>query len=355
MSYYGFRPYVSVARRRANAAREMTRLRKKGKRIEPVEIEGRTIARTFWGKAWCDHLESFHDYANRLDRGKRYVRNGSVCHLDIRPRRIEAIVSGSEMYEVTVRVKRLAEPAWADIVRQCSGRIGSMLELLQGKLSDEVMTIVADRQKGLMPQPGQISFRCSCPDWAIMCKHVAAVLYGIGSRLDVRPELLFLLRDVDAEELIAADVTVPAQPLDAPDAIAEDRLGDIFDIELDADAPPAKSPPRPDTRPKAARKRRRKAPVKAAGAEAGATRSGRKAGGTRGTAAAKRGSRASDYTTGSSIRRLRKRLGLSAPQLAATLSVSPGTIYRWESARGRLRLHQRTAEALARLAGGQGA
>ncbi len=244
MSFY-YRKYVPVAKRRAQAARKMAKLRKHGKRIEPVEIEGRTIARSFWGKAWCDHLESFHDYANRLDRGKRYVRNGSVCHLDIGPRRIRAIVSGSELYEVTVSVKRLKKPAWTAIVGQCSGRIGSMLELLQGKLSDEVMKIVADPRKGLLPQSGEISFKCSCPDWAVMCKHVAAVLYGVGSRLDVRPELLFLLRDVDAEELIAADLSVPDRPADAPDTIAEDRLGDIFDIELDTDALPAKTPPPP--------------------------------------------------------------------------------------------------------------
>ena len=256
---------------------------------------------------------------------------------------------------MTVSVKRLKKPAWTAIVGQCSGRIGSMLELLQGKLSDEVMKVVADPQNGLLPQSGEISFRCSCPDWAVMCKHVAAVLYGAGSRLDERPELLFLLRDVDAEELIAADLTVPDRPADAPDTIAEDQLGDIFDIELDTDALGAKTPsppssPKPAARGKPKKTRRRKAPVKPASAQTGGRRKKPKAGGAAASAAGgKSPSQASAPPTGAWIRRLRKRLGLSAPQLAAALSVSPATVYRWESVRGRLRIHQRTGEALARL------
>src|SRR5512139_1136584 len=98
--WYEWRPYVSVAERRRKAQRKIETMRKKGKAIEPVQIQGRTIAKTFWGKAWCDHLESFSDYANRLPRGRSYVRNGSVCHLDIQAGRIEAIVSGSELYHI---------------------------------------------------------------------------------------------------------------------------------------------------------------------------------------------------------------------------------------------------------------
>ena len=146
-----WRRYVPVAERRAKARREMNKLRKKGRDIQPIEIEGRTIARSFWGKRWCEHLESFSDYANRLPRGRTYVRNGSVCHLAVRTGRIDAIVSGSELYDVTIRIDKLKAAVWKSVKRRCSGQIGSMLELLQGKLSREVMSVVTDRERGLFP------------------------------------------------------------------------------------------------------------------------------------------------------------------------------------------------------------
>ena len=203
--YDGWRPYVSVAQRRANALREMNKLRKKGAVIEPVQIEGRTIARSFWGKGWCTHLESFGDYSNRLPRGRTYARNGSVCHLHIAKGQVEAIVSGSELYDIQVTITPLKKARWEKLKKQCTGKIGSLIELLQGKLSDEIMGIVTDRKEGMFPQPGEISYQCNCPDWAGMCKHIAAVIYGIGARLDTKPELLFQLRGIDHQELITAD------------------------------------------------------------------------------------------------------------------------------------------------------
>ncbi len=241
-----WRRYVPVAERRAKARREMNKLRKKGRDIQPIEIEGRTIARSFWGKRWCEHLESFSDYANRLPRGRTYVRNGSVCHLAIRTGRIDAIVSGSELYDVTIRIDKLKTTVWKSVKSRCSGQIGSMLELLQGRLSREVMSVVTDRNRGLFPKPGEIRFDCTCPDWASMCKHVASVLYGVGSRLDDRPESLFLLRGVDTEELIATEMTLPGDSA-TDDVLADDALAGIFGIDLDTggdtdsatgDAPP---------------------------------------------------------------------------------------------------------------------
>ncbi|MBI4564903.1 MAG: SWIM zinc finger family protein [Planctomycetes bacterium] len=199
---WGWRPYVPVAQRRAQGLREMDRLRKKGVNVKPVKIEGREIARTFWGRAWCEHLEKFSDFANRLPRGRTYVRNGSVCHLEIRERRIEAKVSGSELYDVEISIKTLAPAKWKSLKKRCAGRVGSLLELIQGKLSDQVMALVTHRSEGVFPQPREISLECSCPDYADMCKHVAAVLYGVGARLDTKPELLFLLRNVDPSELV---------------------------------------------------------------------------------------------------------------------------------------------------------
>ena len=244
----------------------MNKLRKQGKDIQPIEIEGRAIARSFWGKRWCGHLESFSDYANRLPRGRTYVRNGSVCHLAIHTGRIDAIVSGSELYDVTIRIDKLKAAVWKSVKSRCSGQIGSMLELLQGKLSRQVMSVVTDRERGLFPKPGEIRFDCTCPDWASMCKHVASVLYGVGSRLDDRPESLFLLRGVDTEELIATEMTLPGEAT-TDDVLADDALAGIFGIDLDTgidtdseagDAPPP-APKAPAKRRK--RTRRRAAPA----------------------------------------------------------------------------------------------
>jgi len=254
---YSWRPYVPVAQRQAKAARAMAKLQKKGKDIQPVRIEGRQIALTFWGKAWCDHLERFSDFENRLPRGRTYVRNGSVCHLDIREGTVEAKVSGSEIYDVKVSIKTLPGPKWAGLKKRCAGRVGSLLELLQGRLSDHVMAVVADRQDGLFPGPREMRFKCSCPDWADMCKHVAAVLYGVGARLDQTPELLFRLRGVDHAELVSEDAAkaiVTRKPKGGRRTLDEGRLAEVFGIEVDKAGPgkrarpPGTAPPPPGPR-----------------------------------------------------------------------------------------------------------
>ncbi len=235
-SGYGWRPYVPVAQRRAQARRKMDSLRKKGVDIQPVEIEGRKIARTFWGEAWCDHLESFSDYENRLPRGRTYVRNGSVCHLEINKGEVLAKVAGSELYNLHIRIKTLPAKKWTAIRKRCAGQVGSLLELLQGKLSNHVMEVVTDRKDGLFPLPQEISLKCDCPDWAVMCKHVAAALYGVGARLDQQPELLFKLRGVDHEELIDADAEAAVSAATSrgkSKRLADGELSDVFGIDLD--------------------------------------------------------------------------------------------------------------------------
>ena len=248
MSWFRFRPYVSVAERRRNAQREVARLAKKGQVIRPVHLDGRAIARTFWGQAWCDNLESYMDYANRLPRGRTYVRNGSVVHLDIRTGAIEAIVSGSELYRVNIEIQPAARTRWRALCRQCAGGIGSLVELLQGRFSNGVMDILTRKETGLFPSPKEIKLKCSCPDWAVLCKHVAAVLYGVGARLDEHPDLLFMLRSVDAEELIsqAAGVTdLTATAGVGEPELAEADLGEVFGIELDDRPVPRTASARP--------------------------------------------------------------------------------------------------------------
>jgi len=236
MSWYAWRPYVPVAVRQAQALNKMEKLRKKGLCIQPVKIEGQQIAQSFWGQAWCDHLEKFSDYENRLPRGRSYIRNGSVCHLEITEGAVKAMVSGSELYNVNIEIKNLPGKKWAQVKKRCAGQIGSLLELLQGRLSKSVMAVVTDRDNGLFPHPGEISLHCTCPDWAVMCKHVAAVMYGVGARLDEKPELLFLLRGVDHEELINAEARIAAvsnvSEAGGHPRIAESDLSHLFGIEM---------------------------------------------------------------------------------------------------------------------------
>lgn len=362
MSYdYGWRPYVSVSLQRAKAQKKIAKLRKQGMDIQPIEIEGRTIARSFWGKAWCDHMESFSDYSNRLPRGRRYARNGSVCHLEIQKGRIEAMVSGSELYKVKIDIKPLKPALWKPIKKLCAGRIGSMLELLQGRLSDQVMSIVTDQNKGLLPLPKEISLKCSCPDWAVMCKHVAAVMYGIGNRLDTMPELLFTLRGVNPDELITCNVALPMSDLPANGVkIADDQISDIFGIEMDSAIPVEQADNSPSTakQQKTKRKAARKRYVKITAAKSLKPKKKIKKT-VKYVSRTKTKTAKSDVTktkglsrlrpTGNSVKKLRKKLDLSVPQFAEQLGVSSATIYNWEKHRGQLNLQNRSLIALAQL------
>lgn len=260
MSYWGYYypPRLTVAQRRAKATREVAKLKKKGQTVTPVAIGGNKIATTFWGKAWCDNLESYSDFENRLPRGRSYVKNGSVCDLQVEPGQVTALVCGTELYRIAIKIQALPVDTWKAIKAQCAGQIGSLIELLQGRLSKGVMEVVTRRDGGLFPKPREIGMDCSCPDWADMCKHVAAALYGVGARLDQQPELLFKLRKVDHLELIgeagAATAAAGRRKTTRARTLSPADLAGVFGVELepgsDPDAPagpPAsqKGPARP--------------------------------------------------------------------------------------------------------------
>lgn len=342
---------MPVAVRRMRGLKKMEKLRKKGLDIKPVEIEGRKIARTFWGEAWCEHLESFSDYESRLPRGRTYVRNGSVCHLDIARGEINAMVCGSDLYTVRISIETLARKKWKDVKKRCAGQIGSLLELLQGRLSRNVMSVVTDRARGLFPLPGEIGLQCSCPDWAVMCKHVAAVLYGVSARLDDAPELLFLLRGVDHEELISAEVGVAVAGSEAKASrrrIAEESLADVFGIEMSEDVAPAGTRPSPrrvkavpnsKKTPKVAVKRTATRKAKVAGKRTQAQKT---------PAGPKRVSQAplrSGPVTGKAIAGLRAKFGMSQSEFARLLSISAPSVGNWEKKPGALDLQARTLAA----------
>jgi uncharacterized Zn finger protein len=238
MSYFEWPDYVSVAEQRRRAQKELAKLNKKGRKPQPVIVEGRDIAKTFWGQSWCSNLERYSDFASRLPRGRSYVRNGLVIDLTIAKGRISAKVSGSDVYDVVVTISAVAAKRWTGICADCSGSIDSLVELLQGRMAKSVMDRVCREGDGLFPAPNEIRLSCSCPDSAGMCKHVAATLYGVGARLDQEPRLIFELRGVDENELLtnagqdmAVAKTAPASAklLDSADVAA------LFGLEM-ADA-----------------------------------------------------------------------------------------------------------------------
>jgi uncharacterized Zn finger protein len=339
-SFWMRRPSSSVLRKRA--ARRLAGLRKKGFDLQPVAIEGRKIARTFWGEAWCRHLESFSDFSNRLPRGRSYIRNGAVAHLTIGKGEIDALVVGSDLYTVKVVIRPLSRDKWGKLKKLCSGGIGSILELLQGRLSHNVMTMVTDRDHGLFPLPNEIRLQCSCPDWATMCKHVAAVLYGVGARLDERPELFFLLRGVDHEELIGSDIgatVVASATTSSRRRIASEALAEVFGIDVEENPPLARraTPPHSNEarrevgkRPgkKGIRRRPRKGPIPSALPTVSTPSAGK-----------------DDRVSGGMVKQLRQRLELTRSEFALLLGVSVATIINWEGKRGSLNLQSRTRRA----------
>lgn len=240
MGYREWRPYVTVPEKMAKAERAIKKAKKKGQNMSPVMVSSRrTIAITFWGKAWCNNLETYSDYQNRLPRGRSYVRNGSVIDLKIEPGKVVAQVVGSSLYQVEIAIDSLAKMRWESLIKECVGSIASLVELLQGKFSKAVMERLCAPRTGLFPSPGEIRFRCTCPDWASMCKHVAAVLYGVGVRLDEQPELLFTLRQIDAADLVNRATEFPANERNAStktNLLDVSGLGDLFGIEMTTDA-----------------------------------------------------------------------------------------------------------------------
>jgi uncharacterized Zn finger protein len=236
--YHEFKPYVPVATRRARAAAYAAKLAKKEKRqLAPITIAGRAIATTYWGQAWCQNLERYSDFENRLPRGRTYARNGSVIDLQIKSGTVRALVSGSSVYRVTIGIRKLGRALWKNIKADCGQSIASLIDLLQARFDKSIMERLARPEQGLFPQPSEIDMDCSCPDWAGMCKHVAAVLYGVGARLDSSPELLFQLRSVDHLELVhqAASAKNLERSLASAggESLSTGDLEAMFGIELD--------------------------------------------------------------------------------------------------------------------------
>ena len=238
---YGYPEYVSVAQKRAKAAKQLKALKKKNSKIQPVVIEGRTIAHTWWGKSWNQNLERYADYSNRIGRGRSYVSHGAVLDLQIKPGKIEALVQGSRSkpYEIEIKIDPVKKDVWKSIQTSAQGQLDSLAELLEGQFPKSLQELFFSKDRGLFPKPQEIHFDCSCPDWASMCKHVAAALYGVGARLDQNPSLFFELRRIKTADLIAQAVKDTTKTLlkkaeTRSARVMEDAdIADVFGIQLD--------------------------------------------------------------------------------------------------------------------------
>lgn len=280
MSYFRFPRYVSVAEKRARAEKKIRQLKKKNPNLAPVILEGRSLAKTWWGKSWNENLERYADYSNRIGRGRSYVRHMAVLDLGIRPGSVKALVQGSrnKPYAVEIGIQALKKSNWKKITAGCADRLDSMQDLLDGKFPRDLSHLFMQKGHGLFPSPKEIQFSCSCPDWASMCKHVAAVLYGIGARLDEDPSLFFVLRKANLDDLIAKTVDNAAVKYirqaeeNRPPVVAEEDLGAVFGIDMDtipdfekaatgASPEPAVKKVRPAKKTKASKQRIAKKPA----------------------------------------------------------------------------------------------
>lgn len=243
MAWDSYRPNVSIAERRRKGEAAARRLAKKaGRVLAPVRPAGKGIATTFWGKAWCNNLDAYSDFANRLPRGRTYLRNGSIIDLQITAGRVEALVQGTDLYQVAINFKPLPNKRWQTFKQHAAGQVTHLLDLLQGRLPPAMLAAITTCDSGLFPTPKEIELGCSCPDWAAMCKHVAAVLYGVGVRLDETPELFFILRGVDSGELMKAATasavrTSKARAQKGTTALDDSALSEIFGVEIESVLP----------------------------------------------------------------------------------------------------------------------
>ncbi|MDH4316880.1 MAG: hypothetical protein OEV64_00690 [Desulfobulbaceae bacterium] len=241
MSWYRYPRYVSVAEIKEKAMKKIAQLIKKNPDINPVVTNGNDLAKTWWGQSWNTNLESYADFSNRIGRGRSYVRHGAVLDLQITEGRVEALVQGSSLkpYEVLVTIKKLSRETTEVIKSGCRGKLSSLQDLLGGTFPKELNELFLARGTGLFPIPKEIYFSCNCKDMAVMCKHVAATLYGIGVRFDEDPLLFFKLRSIEVGELVAQAVRERTGDLLSKIEVKSDKiikggdLSDLFGIELD--------------------------------------------------------------------------------------------------------------------------
>ena len=238
-----FYEYVSKAQQQQYASKSSLKLEKTlGRKLEPIILTSSKLATSWWGIMWNKNLERYATFSNRIGRGKTYVRNGLVIDFQIKYGEVNAYVQGTRKapYKVTVSIDNINSKIVEKIKLSCQGKIETMEQLLEGSFSKDLADIFMVEGVGLFPEPKEIHFGCSCPDWTDCCKHVSAVLYAIGSKLDVNPSLFFTLRGLDLDDFLK-DVIInktdnlleKGKNCNSKRIIKEKNINDLFQINIE--------------------------------------------------------------------------------------------------------------------------
>lgn len=224
--------YVRVAKRKESAAETAKRLEAEGEILTPAKAHGKAIANSFWGRSWCKAIEGWNDYESRLPAGRSLLKNGGVIDLRIEENLVTAKVVADRLYEVRIFFRKQDEERLAELKKHLTGKLTSLIDLIKGELSDEVITEICSEKYGLFPDYGELKTSCDCLDDAVMCRHAAAALYGIAPRLDDEPELFFTLRGIKAEDFFDSAEAIRQTGEDTAEIDLED-LSDTFGIDLE--------------------------------------------------------------------------------------------------------------------------
>ena len=217
-----------------SALLEIERRRERGEVYTKLDTKtGTKLASNFWAQSWQRHLATFEHYAGRLSRGRTCLRKGLVYNYELKAGEVRAEVAGAALFEVVVRVRQMEPSQWAALVSCCAGRIGSTLDLLAGRLSDEVLATLTAPDGGLFPEARDVQIVCSCTDHADVCEHGAAVLYAIGLGFDHDPASFFRLRGVEIGDLIHGAGSTLGSGGSGANVIPDSGLQSVFGIEIE--------------------------------------------------------------------------------------------------------------------------
>lgn len=163
------------------------------------------FVKNWWATRWIEAVERVMD-AGRLRRGRSYARAGQVLAVEESAGGVTARVQGSRRtpYKVTIEVKPLSDAQWTAVFSALSERAIFTAELLNGQMPQNIEEAFAAAGVSLFPGRGELTAGCSCPDWASVCKHIAAAQYILAERFDDDPFLLFRLRGRTQEQALAA-------------------------------------------------------------------------------------------------------------------------------------------------------
>jgi uncharacterized Zn finger protein len=165
-----------------------------------------SIGQKWWSRRFIDVLESF-GLQTRLTRGRSYARSGQVLSLDIGTGHVTSLVQGSRVkpYAVRLTVDPLTKPQWHRVEQALASRAVFRARLLAGEMPAEIEEVFADCGTPLFPKTASdLAMTCTCPDWEVPCKHIAAVCYVLAEAFDADPFWILAWRGKGRADLLAA-------------------------------------------------------------------------------------------------------------------------------------------------------